>query len=80
MIDNDLIFNHIKNNEWDKANKIIKDNIDSINFNNPYNNIYLIELIIINNQFKILDFIFKNNKNIYLNIYDNDNNPIVLYQ
>ena len=42
MTDINLIFNHIKLNEWDKANELIKNNIDTINFNIPLNNIYLI--------------------------------------
>ena len=69
------IFNNIYNNNWDKAKDILKDNIDIIDLNIEINNIYLIELIIINNRYDIFEII--NNKNIYFEIYTKENMPII---
>lgn len=69
------IFDNLKKNKWDNVDKIITNNLKEINFNIPINNIYLLELILINNKYKILDKIIQTN--IFFDIYDIDNNPIL---
>lgn len=70
------IFLDINNNKWDNVLKIIKEKNKEIDFNIPYNNIYLLEILIINNKKEIIVELL-NNENIFLNIFDLDNNPII---
>lgn len=69
------IFTNINNNNWDNVFNIIKNN-KKIDFNIPYNNIYLLEILLINNKIEIIKELLIND-NIFLNIFDTDNNPII---
>ena len=69
------IFTNINNNKWNNVLNIIKKN-NKKDFNIPYNSIYLLELILINNKIEILKELL-NSDNIFLNIFDTDNNPII---
>ena len=68
------IFNSIKSNNWNNVLSILNKN-PNLNINIPINNIYLIELILINNKLDIFNEI--KNKYIYYDIYDIDNIPLL---
>ena len=69
------IFKNLKINNWNNIENIINKNLNKINFNIPINNIYFIEMVLINNKYDILKKIL--NVNIFFDIYDIDNNPIL---
>ena len=69
------IFNNIKINNWNKIDEIITKNLTKINFNIPINNVYFIEMVLINNKYNILKKILS--VNIFFDIFDIDNNPIL---
>ena len=48
------IFKNLKINNWNNIENIINKNLNKINFNIPINNIYFIEMVLINNKYDIL--------------------------
>ena len=58
------IFKNLKINNWNNIENIINKNLNKINFNIPINNIYFIEMVLINNKYDILKKIL--NVNIFL--------------
>ena len=68
------IFELIKNNNFDDLFKLIKSGID-IDIYDSQNN-HLLHLLILTNQYKIIEYILKNNS-LSLDIYDNDGRNIL---
>jgi len=69
------IFYNININNWKLVINTIKTKKKDIDFNIPINNIYLLELLLINNKIDILKEL--KDINIFINIFDLDNNPII---